>query len=244
MTDPEREVAAIQFGRNLRRYRRRAGLTQARLSYLAVLHRTEISLLERGRREPRLGTIVKIASALEVSLNMLLKGPGWNIPRSMTRDPRARTNGSPRDRGATPGTPDDLGADPEDRPRSRRRGGMGKGQDRDARTAALGAGPVPRWRRDRRTHTCGPASVCAAYGVVRRTTSERLNNSLRSTSSARATRSSDENVGFDVPRSIPPTEGKSLSKRSASSSWVSPASRRSSSTACPRAAWSGDLGLA
>ena len=86
MTDPEREVAAIQFGRNLRRYRRRAGLTQARLSYLAVLHRTEISLLERGRREPRLGTIVKIASALEVSLNMLLKGTGWTVEHPPLND--------------------------------------------------------------------------------------------------------------------------------------------------------------
>jgi transcriptional regulator with XRE-family HTH domain len=79
--DAEREVAAIRFGSNLERYRRRAGLSQARLAYLAVLDRSEISLLERGRREPRLGTVVKLASALEVSLNMLLEGTGWTIER-------------------------------------------------------------------------------------------------------------------------------------------------------------------
>jgi transcriptional regulator with XRE-family HTH domain len=79
--DAEREVAAMQFGRNLQRHRQRAGLSRERLGYLAVLHRTEISLLERGRREPRLATIVKLASALEVSLNMLIEGTGWTVER-------------------------------------------------------------------------------------------------------------------------------------------------------------------
>jgi transcriptional regulator with XRE-family HTH domain len=82
--DAEREVAAMQFGLNLRRYRRRAGLSQERVGYLAVLNRSEISLLERGRREPRLGTVVKLASALEVSLNMLLEGTGWTVERPPT----------------------------------------------------------------------------------------------------------------------------------------------------------------
>jgi transcriptional regulator with XRE-family HTH domain len=36
------------------------------------LHRAEVSLLERGGREPRLGTIVKLARALEVSAARLL----------------------------------------------------------------------------------------------------------------------------------------------------------------------------
>jgi transcriptional regulator with XRE-family HTH domain len=76
----------MQFGRNLLRYRRRAGLSQGRLAYLAVLHRTEISLLERGRREPRLSTVVKLASALEVSLNMLFEGTGWTIERPSADD--------------------------------------------------------------------------------------------------------------------------------------------------------------
>jgi transcriptional regulator with XRE-family HTH domain len=79
--EPEREVAAIQFGTNLERYRRRAKLSQARLAYLAVLDRSEISLLERGLREPRLDTVIKLAGALEVSLNMLFEGTGWTIER-------------------------------------------------------------------------------------------------------------------------------------------------------------------
>jgi transcriptional regulator with XRE-family HTH domain len=82
--DAGRKAAAVQFGMNLQRYRRRAGLSQGRLGYLAVLNRTEISLLERGRREPRLSTVVKLASALEVSLNMLLAGTGWTVEHPPT----------------------------------------------------------------------------------------------------------------------------------------------------------------
>jgi transcriptional regulator with XRE-family HTH domain len=84
--EAEREVAAIQFGKNLERYRRRASLSQGRLAYFAVLDRTEISLLERGRREPRLSTVVKLASALEVSLDMLIEGTGWTIERPPADD--------------------------------------------------------------------------------------------------------------------------------------------------------------
>jgi transcriptional regulator with XRE-family HTH domain len=39
---------ARRFGRNLRRARRRAGLSQERLGVAAGLHRTEIGLLERA----------------------------------------------------------------------------------------------------------------------------------------------------------------------------------------------------
>jgi transcriptional regulator with XRE-family HTH domain len=85
--ESERKTAAVQFGANLQRYRRHTGLSQARLAYLAVLDRSEISLLERGLREPRLGTVVKLAGALEVSLNMLFEGTGWTIERPPTDGP-------------------------------------------------------------------------------------------------------------------------------------------------------------
>jgi transcriptional regulator with XRE-family HTH domain len=52
----------------------RAGLSQQALGYACSLHRTEISLLERGEREPRLSTIVRLARALEVSPSELLDG--------------------------------------------------------------------------------------------------------------------------------------------------------------------------
>jgi transcriptional regulator with XRE-family HTH domain len=63
-----------QFARNLRDQRLRLGLSQEALGELSGLHRTEISLLERAGREPRLSTIVRIARALEVAPARLLDG--------------------------------------------------------------------------------------------------------------------------------------------------------------------------
>lgn len=53
-----------QFAANLRRQRRRAGLSQEELGRLAGLHRTQIGLLERGARMPRIDTLVKLSGAL------------------------------------------------------------------------------------------------------------------------------------------------------------------------------------
>lgn len=63
-----------QFASNLRRQRRRRQLSQESLGYLCGLHRTEISLLERAGREPRLMTIVKLSRALKIRPTTLLDG--------------------------------------------------------------------------------------------------------------------------------------------------------------------------
>lgn len=68
---------AERFGANLLRERKRAGFSQEQLGFKASLHRTEISLLERGSRVPRIDTAVKLAGALEVSPDELLKGIEW-----------------------------------------------------------------------------------------------------------------------------------------------------------------------
>jgi len=61
------DVVREQLGSNLRRRRREAGLSQERLAELCDLHRTEIGLLERGERSPRLDTLVTLARGLELS---------------------------------------------------------------------------------------------------------------------------------------------------------------------------------
>ena len=68
---------ARHFGLNLRRLRKEARLSQEQLGQLASLHRTEIGLLERGARIPRIDTIIKLATALEVPANRLLVGIEW-----------------------------------------------------------------------------------------------------------------------------------------------------------------------
>jgi transcriptional regulator with XRE-family HTH domain len=70
------EIAA-QFGRNLARCRREAGLSQEEAGIRASLHRTEIGLLERGERVPRIDTAVKLAGAVGVPLGDLVDGIEW-----------------------------------------------------------------------------------------------------------------------------------------------------------------------
>lgn len=55
------------FATVLRELRASRGLTQERLAFDADLDRTFISLLERGLRQPSLGTLFQLSKALDVS---------------------------------------------------------------------------------------------------------------------------------------------------------------------------------
>jgi transcriptional regulator with XRE-family HTH domain len=68
---------ASRFGENLARCRKRAGLSQEQLGLRASLHRTEIGLLERGERVPRIDTMVKLAGALSIRPSELVDGISW-----------------------------------------------------------------------------------------------------------------------------------------------------------------------
>jgi transcriptional regulator with XRE-family HTH domain len=61
------ESVRQQFAENLRSHRERLNLSQEELADICDLHRTEISLLERCKRSPRLETIVVLARALGLS---------------------------------------------------------------------------------------------------------------------------------------------------------------------------------
>lgn len=82
---PGQPEAAARFGENLVRHRRRAGLSQEELAFRASPHRTEIGLLENGRRLPRLITLVKLARSLEASVDALLDGIEWVPPGQAAR---------------------------------------------------------------------------------------------------------------------------------------------------------------
>jgi transcriptional regulator with XRE-family HTH domain len=68
---------AAQFGANLSRLREQSGVTQEELAFRASLHRTEIGLLERGGRIPRIDTLAKLAGALGVEPGELFEGIRW-----------------------------------------------------------------------------------------------------------------------------------------------------------------------
>ena len=61
-----------RFGRVVRRRRNAVGLSQEALAEAAGLHRTYISLLERGLREPQLGTIRALARGLDTTMASLV----------------------------------------------------------------------------------------------------------------------------------------------------------------------------
>jgi transcriptional regulator with XRE-family HTH domain len=55
------------FGGVLRDARLKAGFTQERLALDAGIDRTFVSLLERGRRQPTIETLFRLAKVLQVS---------------------------------------------------------------------------------------------------------------------------------------------------------------------------------
>lgn len=74
-TGPSRRGAdPLALGRRLRHHRRQAGLTLAGLAERVGLSASALSLIENGRREPRLSVLAGLAEALGVDLGALLSG--------------------------------------------------------------------------------------------------------------------------------------------------------------------------
>lgn len=69
------EQVRHKFAENLRLLRERAGISQEALAKACDLHRTEVSLLERCLRSPRLDTMIILAEGLRLqSLADLVEG--------------------------------------------------------------------------------------------------------------------------------------------------------------------------
>jgi transcriptional regulator with XRE-family HTH domain len=68
---------AKRFAENLLRLRQARKLSQEELAARASIHRTQISLMESGKRLPRLDTLIKLAGALEVDVARLVEGVAW-----------------------------------------------------------------------------------------------------------------------------------------------------------------------
>ena len=60
------------FGKQLQRYRERAGYSQEALAELVECSTIFISYIERGEKSPSLDTLIKLANALDISVDILL----------------------------------------------------------------------------------------------------------------------------------------------------------------------------
>jgi transcriptional regulator with XRE-family HTH domain len=63
-----------QFGENVRQARHEHGWTQEELSARTDLAVVQVSRIERGKREIRLSTLVRLVDALDVAPDVLLRG--------------------------------------------------------------------------------------------------------------------------------------------------------------------------
>jgi transcriptional regulator with XRE-family HTH domain len=72
--DADMDDAIQQFGENVRRARHERGWTQEDLSARTGLAVVQISRIERGKREIRLTTLVRLLDAFRLPPEALLKG--------------------------------------------------------------------------------------------------------------------------------------------------------------------------
>ena len=84
-SDHPRAALNRRFGENLILLRSRVGLSQEGTAQRAGPHKTQLSLLERGLRSPRLDTIVKLGGAVEAEPCELLAGMAWRLRVSLER---------------------------------------------------------------------------------------------------------------------------------------------------------------
>jgi len=68
-----------RFGKAIRRRRRELDISQEKLAEIAEIHRTYISSIERGERNPSLENIEKLAKALDISIADLFANYGIEV---------------------------------------------------------------------------------------------------------------------------------------------------------------------
>lgn len=85
-TLPNRANIARIFGEVLQELRTTRGLSQEEFGFECELHRTYISLLERGKRIPSLTTIIQLAGALSVPPSEIVRRVESRLSGRMDKD--------------------------------------------------------------------------------------------------------------------------------------------------------------
>ncbi len=81
----------LPFGTALRRVRLAAGLTQEQLGLEAGVQRNFISLIELGQNQPTIGTIAKLARALDMKASELVSEAEREHEARVSRQSRRRS---------------------------------------------------------------------------------------------------------------------------------------------------------
>jgi DNA-binding XRE family transcriptional regulator len=68
-----RQPIRVRFGEHLKEFRMSRGFTQDQLAMMSGLHRTFISDMERGAKEPSLHTVEVIAACFKMSVSDMLR---------------------------------------------------------------------------------------------------------------------------------------------------------------------------
>jgi transcriptional regulator with XRE-family HTH domain len=74
MSEQLRTSAHLRLASNLRQLRAERGLSQEQLAIRADIARGYYGALERGEHSPSLGTLVKLAQALDTQLSRVVEG--------------------------------------------------------------------------------------------------------------------------------------------------------------------------
>ncbi len=85
------EQALLQpLGARVRELRRNRGWTLEELAHAAGVHATHLSAVERGKRNPTIGVLAKLADALEVEIASLFGTPSAVPAKSLRAELRRR----------------------------------------------------------------------------------------------------------------------------------------------------------
>ena len=76
MEKDQEQALKTRFGKAVRRRRREIDISQEALAERADLHRTYVSDIEQGTRNPSLVNIVQLAKALDLTVSVLFKEYG------------------------------------------------------------------------------------------------------------------------------------------------------------------------
>jgi transcriptional regulator with XRE-family HTH domain len=78
------------FGRTVRRYREKLGVSQEEFADTVGVHRTYVSLIERGKVQVSIGIAHKVANGLRVPLSKLWR----EIERQLPAEPSSSESGT------------------------------------------------------------------------------------------------------------------------------------------------------